>query len=148
MPLARPEREPPDPNAVANRLHSAAVHLLRSGRRTDEDTGLSPARLSLLSLLVFGGPTTISELAAQQQVSLPTISRLVTALEQEGLVERARDPSDKRRVLVAATREGASIMLQARRNRVEYLAQRLRQLDPGEVYLLGRSTEILERVFD
>lgn len=133
--------------AVANRLHSAAIHLLRHVRRTDERTGLSPARLSVLSVLVFGGPTTISDLAEAEQVSPPTMSRLVSALEGQGLVERKPDVHDGRVVHVAATPEGARLLLQARRARVELLATRIGDLDPSDIELLGKASEILERIF-
>lgn len=144
---ARAVRPPPDPNAVANQLHSAAIHLLRRVRRTDEATGLTPARLSLLSVLVFGGPGTISELAAQEQVAVPTMSRLVAALAATGLVQRAADPADGRLVFVAATKEGARLMLRARRDRVEYLARHISRLASPDVELLGRAAELMERAF-
>lgn len=145
---ASPPRSEVTTGAVANRLHSAAIHLLRRIRRTDESTGLSPARLSLLSVLVFGGPSTISELASAEQVSVPSISRLVAALEADGLVERASDPGDRRLVFVAATKEGARLMLAARRARVDYLARRLDELPPTQVALLGQAAEVIERVFE
>lgn len=140
---------PPDvtTRAVANRLHSAAIHLLRHVRRTDEGTGLSPARLSVLSVLVFGGPTTISDLAQAEQVSPPTMSRLVSALEGQGLVERKPDVHDGRVVHVAATSEGARLLLQARRARVELLATRIGDLDPSDIELLGKASEVLDRIF-
>lgn len=137
-----------DPAAVANRLHSAAIHLLRHVRRTDDVTGLTPARLSLLSVLVFGGPATISELAEAEQVSLPTLSRLVAALEDRGLVQRAGDPDDRRLVRAVATREGARVLLRARRARVERLAARLGELDRDALDTLGQASEILERLFE
>lgn len=132
--------------AVANRLHSAAIHLLRRVRRTDHATGLSPARLSALSALVFGGPHTVGELAVQEQVTAPTTSRLVQALEDAGLVERRPDPDDGRLVRIAATPEGARVLLRARREQVEHLAERLRGLSPDEVAGLGRAAEIIERL--
>ena len=133
--------------AVANRLHSAAIHLLRHARRVDPESGLSPARLSVLSVLVFGGPQPITDLAAAEQVSAPTMSRLVSALEQAGLVERKPDAHDGRVVHVAATQEGARILLQARRARVEFLTKQIADLQPAEIELLGRTAEILENVF-
>src|SRR5207253_1577300 len=82
---------------VADRLHSAAIHLLRLVRREDTASGLTPARLSALSVLVFGGPRTVGELAAAEQVRSPTMSRLVAGMESDGLVER-RPSTDDRRV--------------------------------------------------
>ncbi len=72
-----PKRATPAPaptpthHAVADRLHSAAIHLLRRLRRTDEATGLSPARLSALSVVVYAGPRTLGELAGIEQVRPP-----------------------------------------------------------------------------
>src|SRR5947209_2328734 len=95
--------------AVADRLHSAAIHLLRHVRRQDPASGLSAPRLSALSVIVFGGPVTMSDLAQAEQVQLPTISRLITSLEHEGLVRREVDPTDRRVVRVRATPEGKRV---------------------------------------
>src|SRR5688572_31480815 len=92
--------------ALADRLHSAAIHLLRRVRRVDEATGLSAARLSALSVVVFGGPTTLGGLARAEQVTAPTMSKLVDALEREGLVTREADERDGRAVLVRPTGDG------------------------------------------
>lgn len=145
---ASPAHQEVATKAVANRLHSAAIHLLRHVRRTDAETGLSPARLSLLSVLVFGGTATVTDLARAEQVSAPTMSRLVSALEQAGLVERRADVHDARVVHVAATSEGARLLLTARRERVELLATRLAELDPPALKTLGEAAEIMERVFE
>src|SRR4051794_5556540 len=92
----------PDARAVADRLHSAAIHLLRRLRVADAASGLTAPRLSALSVLVFGGPQTITSLAAAEQVRLPTMTRLVQGLEREKLVTYAPDPEDRRRVVVRA----------------------------------------------
>src|SRR5512134_1777173 len=77
---------------TADRLHSAAIQLLRRLRREDNRWGLSAPRLSALSVLVFGGrPLTLGELANAEQVRPPTMTRLVSALESQGLVSRASD---------------------------------------------------------
>src|SRR5215218_8569721 len=77
---------------VADRLHSAAIHLLRRLRVQDAATGVSGPRLSALSVLVFGGPRTVSALAAAEQVRVPTMTRLVQGLKREGLVTTEVDP--------------------------------------------------------
>ena len=93
---ASPAAAPPPPDdaavQVADRLHSAAIHLLRSLRREDDAVGLSAPRLSALSVVVFAGPITLGALAAAEQVRPPTMTRLVQALEAEGLVERLAAP--------------------------------------------------------
>ena len=109
------------PATVADRLHSAAIHLLRRLRQTDDATGLSPARLSILSVLVFGGPRTIGELANAEHVRPPTISNLVSGLEGEGLVERRSDRDDKRVVRISATSKGERILQRGRALRLEHL---------------------------
>ncbi len=73
---------------VADRLHSAAIHLLRQVRKQDVATREAPARLSALSVLVFGGSVTLGQLAAAEQVKPPTMTRIVTGLERSGLAER------------------------------------------------------------
>src|SRR5918999_325999 len=103
--------------ALADRLHSAAIHLLRRLRRVDATTGLSGPRLSALSVVVFGGPLTLGELAAAEQVKPPTMTRLVRALEARGLVSRETDEHDGRVVRLRATAKGRSLMAQGRARR-------------------------------
>src|SRR5881392_804126 len=81
---------------VADRLHSAALHLLRRLRRQDEAMGLTPARASALSIMVFGGPVTIGALARAEQVTAPTATRLVVGMERDGLLRREDDDQDGR----------------------------------------------------
>src|SRR6266568_386457 len=85
---------------AADRMHSAAIHLLRRVSRDDQSAGVSPARLSALSVLVFAGPQTISELAMMERVKVPTMSRLVAAMEAEALVRRERHGTDGRVVVL------------------------------------------------
>src|SRR5213594_598735 len=91
---------------AADRFHSAAIHALRHVRREDPSTGVPPAQLSALSVLVFGGPRTLGELAAAEQVRPPTMTRIVQALEAEGLVRRERDAKDGRVHRLHATAKG------------------------------------------
>lgn len=131
--------------ATADRLHSAAIHLLRRVRASDVATGLSPSRLSVLSVLVFGGPRTPSELAAAEQVRLPTISALVRGLEEDGLVRRAADPSDGRVVRLSATAKGRRILERGRERRLDNLEQLLETLSREELGVLAEASEILDR---
>jgi DNA-binding MarR family transcriptional regulator len=131
--------------ATADRLHSAAIHLLRNVRASDVESGLSPARLSALSVLVFGGPRTISELAGAEQVRLPTMSGIVRGLEEDDLVRRASDPDDRRASRIHATARGRYILLRARGRRVDNLAERLRTLDREELRTLAAAAELIER---
>ena len=90
--------------AVADALHSAAIHLLRGVRKEDERTGVGPARLSALSVLVFAGPMRLTELAGIEQVKPPTMTKVIAGLEAGGLVRRRADAQDARAVRLEATR--------------------------------------------
>jgi DNA-binding MarR family transcriptional regulator len=131
---------------TADRLHSAAIHLLRRVRASDVETGLSPSRLSLLSVLVFGGPRTPSELAAAEQVRLPTISGLLAGLEAEGLVRRTPHPGDRRAVRITATAKGRRLLQRGRTRRLEHLAELLEPLSAAELATLAEAAVILESV--
>jgi DNA-binding MarR family transcriptional regulator len=123
---------PPDPRhvAAAERLHSAAIHLLRRLRREDAASGLTAPRLSALSVLVFGGPLSLGALAAAEQVRPPTMTRLVAALERLGLATRVPDAADGRVVLVQATARGRRLLDAGRARRVAALAARIAALPP------------------
>src|SRR5215211_4018488 len=110
------------PDDVADRLHSAAIHLLRWLRREDDRSGLSAPRLSALSVIVFAGPITLGALATIEQVRPPTMTRLVAALETDGLVVREADPADGRVTLVRATARGRRLLSAGRARRVAALA--------------------------
>src|ERR1044071_5373512 len=111
---ARANAPGPDREAVANRLHSAAIHLLRRARRVDAESPLPAPQLSALSVIVFGGPITLGALAAAEQVRPPTMTRLVAALERAGLVTRESDPTDRRQVLLRATPAGRRLLEEGR----------------------------------
>ncbi|HEX9670264.1 MAG TPA: MarR family transcriptional regulator [Thermoanaerobaculia bacterium] len=129
---------------LAVRLHAAAIHLLRRLRREDAALGISPARASALSVLAFGGPRTLGELAAAEQVTAPTMSRLVAALEADGLVAREPDPRDGRVVRLRATAAGLRLIERGRARRTARLAARLQALAPAERAALARTVALLE----
>ena len=132
--------------ATADRLHSAAIHLLRRLRREDTATGLAPARLSALSVLAFGGPMSLTALAAAEQVKAPTMTKVVQALEEEGLVRREDNPDDRRGTVLAATAKGRRIMEEGRRRRIERLAADLASLPAADRETLRKAAGILERI--
>jgi DNA-binding MarR family transcriptional regulator len=134
----------PETLAAADRLHSAAIHLLRRVRQQDAATGIGPARLSALSVLVFAGPKTLGELAAAEQIKPPTMSRIVAGLKRSRLIEITRDPRDARRMHIRATAKGRRLLQQGRRRRIEYLAAHLDSLTRNELAQLTAATEILE----
>jgi DNA-binding MarR family transcriptional regulator len=130
---------------AADRFHSAAIHALRHVRRADPESGLSAARLSALSVLVFGGPRTLGELAAAEQVRPATMTRIVQALEHDGLVRREPDPGDGRVTRLRATAKGERVMWRGRKRRVSQLAQLLSGLSAKEVAHVQKAAELVER---
>src|SRR5690348_5738579 len=117
-----------DPTDLADRLHSAAIHLLRRLRREDDASGLPAPQLSALSVIVFGGPITLGDLARAEQVRPPTITKVVAALEESGLVARDVDEGDRRIVRVKATARGGRLLQEGRRRRVAALTASLGDL--------------------
>ncbi len=140
------ERATSTPHGVADRLHSAAIHLLRRLRRTDEATGLSPARLSALSVVVFAGPRTLGELASIEQVRPPTMTHLVRGLEQQGLVRRESDDDDKRVARISATQKGRQLLKRGRQLRLRGLTERILTLKASDVAALEAAIPIIERL--
>jgi DNA-binding MarR family transcriptional regulator len=132
--------------AVADALHSAAIHLLRGVRKEDERAGVGPARLSALSVLVFAGPMRLTDLARIEQVRPPTMTKVVAGLEAAGLVRRRSDAEDARAVRLEATARGTKLLQEGRRRRVERLASALRTLAADELDVLARAAAIVERV--
>jgi len=130
---------------TATRLHAGAIRLLRTLRREDDGSGLSAPRLSALSVVAFGGPCSLAELAAAEQVKPPTMSRIVDALVAEGLVTRETTVEDRRSVRIAATAKGLEVMEEGRARRVRALVARLARLPDSELRALARGAEILER---
>ena len=130
---------------VADRLHSAAIHLLRYARKEDARSGEGPARLSALSVLVFGGPMTLGQLASAEQVKPPTMSRIVAGLERAGLAKIEADSQDARRIRVSVTAKGERLLQQARERRVKLLTEVLDQVSEPQVQVLREAAEIIER---
>lgn len=132
--------------ATADALHSAAIHLLRGVRKEDEATGVGPARLSALSVLVFAGPLRLTDLARIEQVRPPTMTKIVAGLEMAGLVRRRVDAADARALRLEATARGTRLLHEGRRRRVNRLASALQRVDATELEVLARAAAILERV--
>ena len=135
-----------DVAGIADRLHSVAIHLLRRVRKQDTATGEGPARLSALSVLVFGGPVTLGQLADAEQVKPPTMTRIVTGLERSGLAQRIADAKDARRVRISATAKGTRMLQEARQRRIESLADHLKLLTRKELGLLKEAVGMLDKV--
>ena len=135
----------PELTEIADKLHSAAIHLLRRLRVRDRESGIGPAQLSALSVLVFGGPRSLGELADAEQVRPPTMSRIVSGLEGAGLVKREAT-EDGRRVRLLATAKGTKILWEGRKRRVESLAKALALLGETERARLAELAELLPEI--
>lgn len=134
-------------NEVADRLHSAAIHLLRRAAEDDRGAGISRARLSALSVVVFRGPLTLGELAAAEGVRSATMSGIVNGLERDGLVRRRPHGHDRRAVNIEATAAGRLLLDRARTVRIDRIASRLDDLSAGELEVLARAAELLDERF-
>ena len=131
---------------VADRLHSAAIHLLRRVRVEDTASGLTAPRLSALSVIVFGGPLTLGELASAEQVRPPTVTRLARDLQDEGLVAIEPDAEDRRVRRVRATERGRRLLLEGRARRVAHLTRALEALPDADRRVLQEAVRILEDI--
>lgn len=129
---------------LADELHSAAIHLLRLVRTEDRATGVGPAQLSALSVLVFGGSMSLRRLAATEQVKPPTMVRIVQGLVERQLAMSRADPSDARKVRISATRRGRWLMLRARKQRVQALAELLAPRSQAELQQLQQAAKTLQ----
>jgi DNA-binding MarR family transcriptional regulator len=136
----------PDAFDLADRLHSAAIRLLRGVRAVDAESGLSAPKLSALSVLVFAGPQSLSSLARAEQVTAPTMSKLVADLQAEGLVAKRADRADRRGVRIEVTPKGRALMAEGRRRRLALLTKRLAGLSPGERAKLSEAAALMLRL--
>jgi DNA-binding MarR family transcriptional regulator len=132
---------------VADRLHSAAIHLLRRAAAEDRAVGLSRARLSALSVVVFRGPLMLGELATAEGVRSATMSGIVNGLERDGLVRRRPHGRDRRAVQVEATASGRRLLGRARGRRIGLVASKLDDLSQADLDLLDRAAALLEERF-
>jgi len=135
-----------DLEEVSRSLHSVAIHLLRNLRVQDSALGIGLSQLSALSVLVFGGPRSLRDLAKAEQVRPPTMSRIVDALVDEGLVKREVNSSDRRSVTISPTQRGVHVMQEGRARREKPLFELLKRLGLDEVRIVQRATEILSRI--
>jgi DNA-binding MarR family transcriptional regulator len=132
---------------LASRLRLA---IARTARRLRQEAGeeLSPSKTAALATIDRHGPLTPSELAARERIQRPTVTRIVARLEEDGLVQRTRDPQDRRSSLVALSPAGRELLARGRTRKDAYLARRLRELDADERATLQRAAAILERLLE
>jgi DNA-binding MarR family transcriptional regulator len=133
---------------VADRLHSVAIHVLRRAAEEDAASGLTRARLSALSVVVFGGPLTLGDLADAEGVRSATMTGIVHGLVGDGLVRRRPSPADGRSVLIEPTARGRRLLNRARVRRIDHVAARLADLSAAELELVARAAELVEERFE
>jgi DNA-binding MarR family transcriptional regulator len=147
---ARPWPEPPRETVAATELaaHLASLSMLlqRHISRTDPGSGLTRARLSALALLVLGGPRTLGQLAAAEHVRPPTMTRLVQAMEADGLVEREPNPADRRSIVIRATPAGVGQLDLGRARQIAPLAATIAGLSRAERLRLEEAADLLGQV--
>jgi DNA-binding MarR family transcriptional regulator len=131
---------------TADLLHSASIRLLRLVRTEDAQAGIGPAQLSALSVLVFGGAKTVTELATLEQVRPPTMSRIVEGLARKKLVQRVDDAMDRRTVRVSATAKGEKLMQAGKARRVNALAGRFEALSAADLKTLHAAAQLMLRL--
>jgi DNA-binding MarR family transcriptional regulator len=131
---------------LADRLHSAAIHVLRRVAREDAASGLGGPALSALSVVVFGGPLSLGRLAEAERVRPPTMTRTVQALEASALVRREPDPNDGRIANISATPKGVQVLQAARARRVAALASALQSLGEQDLRTLERAASLLDEI--
>jgi DNA-binding MarR family transcriptional regulator len=134
-----------DTTEVASRLRLGVTRLARRLRQ-EAEAGITPSLLIALSSIERRGRMTIGELSAVEQVQPPTMTRIVAALVEAGLVTREPDADDRRVAWVRVTPAGARLLRRSRKRKDEYLAKRLRALSPREIEVLDEAAGILERL--
>ncbi|MDF2749011.1 MAG: transcriptional regulator, MarR family [Gaiellaceae bacterium] len=135
-----------DPLAVANRLRPVLLRLARELRRESEDLGVTSRQVTLLWLIRSRPGLSLRELAAEERISAPALSGHVDRLVKAGLVERVREVDDRRRVGLTLTEEGTRLLRRVRARRTSWLADHLRELDPGDVDAIEAAIEPLGRL--
>lgn len=140
------EQRPSDAELAA-RLRLAVMRLARRLRQ-QAPAGVTPSQLSVLSILSERGAMALGGLADAERVRPPTMTRIVAALQDERLVERAQDPDDRRRVNVVLTKDGRGLVATNRTRKNAYLAHKLRELAQEDREALERAGAVLERILE
>ncbi|MET0695232.1 MAG: MarR family transcriptional regulator [Propionibacteriaceae bacterium] len=132
---------------LASALRPSVLRLARRLRQMRDDTlDLNTNQLSAMSVLLNSGDLSMGELASQEKVQPPSMTRVVNGLEELGFVTRQPHPVDKRQSVVSLTDSGRQVLLANRRRRDQWLAKRIAELEPEEREVLRKCVSILEKV--
>lgn len=131
---------------LAAALRDAITRVNRRLRQTRPMGELTIAQISALQSLDAAGALTPRELAEVERVQPPTMTRIIGRLEERDLVQRSPHPSDGRQVILAPSPLGRELLLEYRRARDEWLAQRLAMLSADEREAVRQAAEILDRI--
>jgi DNA-binding MarR family transcriptional regulator len=131
---------------IAALLNDQFSRLSRQLRNMDMPEGMTPERLSALSVIEKRGPISVTALADKEMVRPATMSRMVSALVDEGLVRRREDKNDGRGVLVIATPKGRRAYQRAQQHRLQQFAEALNALTPEQLSAMRSLAAALERL--
>ena len=127
------------------RLRVAIARLSRRLRR-HEIAGLTPTQLAALATVDRVGPLRLGDLAAAEGIAPSTLTRLVTALEEYGYVQRCADPSDARASTLAITASGHQVLERLRQEGTALLTKSLLQLTDEQRSVLADALPVLEQL--
>jgi len=130
---------------VAARLRLAVARLQRIVRQQAMG-GLNLAEGSCLAIIDRHGPMPLTDVASRENLSAPTITKIVVRLERQGLIERLADPTDRRVSLVAVSKQGAALLERLRSSRTAYLHRKLRELSAEDLHRLLAALPVLEEL--
>lgn len=142
-PSVTPQAAALDEVEIAARLRLSATRLARRLRQ-EADTGFTPSQLSALATIHNHGPLTLGALAEHERVAPPSITKVVTKLEADGLVARSPDATDGRVIRVSVTDAGRELVEETRRRKTTWLAGRIRDLAPHEQARLADALDVLD----
>ena len=143
-PAARASVAAPAPE-IAARLRLSATRLARRLRQ-ESGAGLSPSQQSALAVIANHGPLTLGALAEHERVAPPSITKVVSKLESDGLVSRAPDPTDRRVCRVAISPTGEALLEESRRRKTAWLTARISQLDADGQRRLADALDVLDEL--
>jgi DNA-binding MarR family transcriptional regulator len=146
MSVQGPPSEADSRSEIAALLHEQFARLTRQLRTLELPQGMTPERLSALSVIEKRGPISVTALADNEMVRPATMSRMVSALVDEGLVKRTEDKSDGRGVLVSTTAKGRRAYQRAQEQRLQHFAEVLESLNADQVAAMRGLTSALERL--